>query len=322
MKHSAPDPNPQTHLRRLYVNLMSRPTLPMNRKRSCTASATPPAATSLASEDLWMRVVGASPHGISSEEERKLSQRIQQGDETALHTLVCANLRFAAKLAYKYRGRGLPLADLRQEANYGLLRAARKFDGSLGTRFISYAVWWIRMSILQAMAEQGGSIRIPGGRAADLGHVRKATAQLVLELGRMPTLDEIAARAGIRPDIARDLYLATADPVRFDAPRGAFCDSRTLGEIIPDPGAEPLDDIAARDESDFLEARLSARLTDRQRYVVRRYFGLDGEGGTTLEAIGIALGVSKERIRQIKDDSIRKLRQDPLLASLALQRAA
>ncbi|MFW5951976.1 MAG: sigma-70 family RNA polymerase sigma factor [Gemmatimonadota bacterium] len=243
------------------------------------------------------------------EREVELGRRAREGDQDALDELVRANLRFAISEAKRYQGRGLPLEDLIQEANAGLVRAAQKFDPEAGNKFITYAVWWVRQSIRKALTEQAHSVRLPLGRRAELYKVRKARRELKRELGYPPTRAQIAEETGLTERVVRALQQVGAPEVQLDAPVGPEGDS-AIGERIPlqdddDVGVS----IEGRQARDLVERAL-ADLRERDALIIRRYYGLEGEP-RTLEEIGHELGVSRERVRQLRDRGQKRLREGP-----------
>ena len=217
---------------------------------------------------------------VGPAEEAELARRIHLDDAQARERLICANLRFVVSVAKKYQHLGVPLADLINEGNIGLLRAARRFDETKGVKFISYAVWWIRQAILQALAHQGRPVRIPVGRAAEL-------------------------RRG-----------AIGGSLSLDAPLGVSSET-LLGEVLADETSVAPDDSLHDDALEDTTAAALATLRPRELRVLRRYFGLDHKDPMTLEEIAEGLGVTRERVRQIKDNALRKIRRSPYASALA-----
>lgn len=244
---------------------------------------------------------------IDREEEAALARRIREGDAEALNDLVRANLRFVVSVAKKYQNQGVPLIDLINEGNVGLIRAAHKFDESKGIKFISYAVWWIRQAILQAMAEQSRIVRVPLNRAGALHRIGRRSAALRQELGREPTVEEIAEGLELsREEVAAALSMAQGH-LSLDAPMASGEDTRLL-DYLPDQFAENPEG-AAYDSAlrETVEGVLRS-LDEREAKVLRLYFGLDDQEPMTLEEIGDLLLITRERVRQIKEKALSRLR--------------
>src|SRR6266516_2271660 len=250
--------------------------------------------------DQYLREISQYPL-ITREEEVTLAQRIKRGDEEALDKLVRSNLRFVVSVAKKYQNQGVSLSDLINEGNLGLIRAAHKFDETKGIKFISYAVWWIRQAILQALAEQSRIVRVPLNRAGTLHRIGKRSASLLQELGREPTVEEIAEE-----EVAKTLSIPQAH-LSLDAPLTPGEDNKLL-DYLPDtqnPG--PDDEIFEHALTESIEEVL-ATLKDREAKILRLYFGLEGQEPMTLEEIGSLLGITRERVRQIKEKALARLR--------------
>jgi RNA polymerase primary sigma factor len=255
--------------------------------------------------DLYLKEISAFPL-ISREEEVRLAKEIEAGNEEALETLVRSNLRFVVMVAKKYQNQGVPLADLINEGNMGLIRAARKFDRTRGVKFISYAVWWIRQAILQALAEQGRTIRVPLNRANALHKVGRKYAHLLQELGRKPTPAEIAEALDLsREEVERALALSRAC-ISLDAPLSGNAETR-LHDLDLDVG----DRVETDTDEEALRAAIEeafASLHRREAKILHLYFGLDDQEPMTLEEIGVLLGITRERVRQIKEKALDRLR--------------
>jgi len=256
--------------------------------------------------DQYLREISRYPL-IPQEEEVQLAQRIRLGEPEALDKLVRSNLRFVVSVAKKYQNQGVSLADLINEGNLGLIRAAHKFDETKGIKFISYAVWWIRQAILQALAEQSRIVRVPLNRAGTLHRIGKRSSALLQELGREPTVEEIAEGMDIsEEEVAKTLSISQAH-LSLDAPLTPGEDNKLL-DYLPDttnPG--PDDEIFEHALTESIEEVL-ATLKEREAKILRLYFGLDGAEPKTLEEIGALLGITRERVRQIKEKALARLR--------------
>ncbi len=244
---------------------------------------------------------------LTREEEIDLAQRIRKGEAEALDRLVRSNLRFVVSVAKKYQNQGVALSDLINEGNLGLIRAAHKFDETKGIKFISYAVWWIRQAILQALAEQSRIVRVPLNRAGALHRIGKRSALLLQELGREPTVEELADELDLSEDEVRRTLSLSQTHLSLDAPLTPGEDNRLL-DYLPDqfsPG--PDDETYDRALLDTVEEALGT-LKEREAKILRLYFGLDGQEPMTLEEIGSLLGITRERVRQIKEKALLRLR--------------
>jgi len=246
--------------------------------------------------------------GLSSEAEVAIAKQIKEGDEEALSDLVKANLRFVVSVAKQYQNLGLPLSDLINEGNLGLMIAAKRFDGSKGFKFISYAVWWIRQSILQALAEQSRIVRLPLNRIGELTRVNKVFNKLEQRLGRPPEVDEIADELEVEPGDMELLLRLAQRPVSLETPCDDSEPDRCYGDLIPDDSLPSSDEILSSDE---LKAEISSAmhaLTEGEARVLKMYYGLGGHEPMTLEEIGAYVGRTRERVRQIKEKALQKLR--------------
>ena len=244
---------------------------------------------------------------LDREQEVALARRIHDGDEEALNQLVAANLRFVVSVARRYAGHGVPLADLVTEGNVGLLRAAKRFDETKGVRFISYAVWWVRQSILQALTEGSRIVKIPAGRLEESHRVVRAVRTLEQELGREPTIDEVATELEITPGEVTDALGLRSGWVSLDAPLPEDSGSSML-DLLPDEDLEDAEALAAQAAlRDVVEDGLT-RLPEREADVLRQYFGLDGESPKSLQEIAASLKLTRERTRMIKDRALVRLR--------------
>ncbi|HEY8468824.1 MAG TPA: sigma-70 family RNA polymerase sigma factor [Longimicrobiales bacterium] len=256
--------------------------------------------------DQYLKEISAYPL-LSREEEAELARQIKQGNEEALDKLVRSNLRFVVSVAKKYQNQGVALGDLINEGNLGLIRAARKFDETKGIKFISYAVWWIRQAILQALAEQSRIVRVPLNRAGALHRIGRRSSVLLQELGREPTIEEIAEELELSHEEVQRTLAISQSHLSLDAPITPGEDSRLL-DYLPDqfsPG--PDDETYDRALSTTIEEALGT-LKEREAKILRLYFGLDGQEPMTLEEIGSLLGITRERVRQIKEKALARLR--------------
>jgi RNA polymerase primary sigma factor len=244
---------------------------------------------------------------ITAEEEVKLARRIKQGDAQALEILTKANLRFVVSVAKQYQNQGLTLSDLINEGNLGLIKAAQRFDETRGFKFISYAVWWIRQSILQALAEQSRIVRLPLNKIGSINKINKAYSRLEQEYEREPSQEEIAKLLDLSPDDIKDTLRTNGRHISMDAPLVTGEDG-TLMDVIEDRD-QPHPDQGLINESLRREIeRALVTLTEREADVLRYYFGLNGTIALTLEEIGDKLDLTRERVRQIKEKAIRRLK--------------
>lgn len=245
---------------------------------------------------------------INSEEEVRLAIKIKQGDERALERLTKANLRFVVSVAKQYQNQGLTLADLINEGNVGLIKAARRFDETRGFKFISYAVWWIRQSILQALAEQSRIVRLPLNKVGLTNRISKAYSQLEQEFEREPTAEEIAYVLDIGADEVAATLGSSARHVSMDQPFSEG-EEGSLVDVLANPNAEAADTQLVFNDSLSMEITRSLNtLTERQKEVVRYFFGIGVDHALSLEDIGERYNLTRERVRQIKDKAITKLR--------------
>jgi RNA polymerase primary sigma factor len=258
--------------------------------------------------DQYLRDISIYPL-ISREEEVSLAQKIRLHDQEALDKLVRSNLRFVVSVAKKYQNQGVSLSDLINEGNLGLIRAAHKFDDTKGIKFISYAVWWIRQSILQALAEQSRIVRVPLNRAGALHRIGKRASTLLQELGRQPTHLEIAEGLDITEEEVAKTMLISQVHLSLDAPMTPGEDNRLLDYLPDNTNRTPDEQTFEKALSEAIEESL-AGLKERESKILRLYFGLDGEDPMTLEDIGTLLGITRERVRQIKEKALLKLRHN------------
>jgi len=246
---------------------------------------------------------------ISAQDEEDLARRIRRGDAMAMNLLVGANLRFVVSVAKQYQNQGISLADLINEGNLGLIKAALKFDETKGFKFISYAVWWIRQSILQALAEQSRIVRLPQNRVGFTNKVSKASQQLEQEFEREPTDEEVAELLNV--DV-QEVFSVTSNAQRhlsMDSPMGEDGEEHTLVDVLQNHNAESADAHLNHYESLRYEVRRSLHtLTERQKDIICFYFGIGVDEALSLDDIGMRFNLTRERVRQIKDKAINKLK--------------
>jgi len=245
---------------------------------------------------------------VTAEEEVELARKIKDGDQAALERLVGANLRFVVSVSKQYQNQGLSLPDLINEGNVGLIKAAQRFDETRGFKFISYAVWWIRQSILQALAEQARIVRLPLNKIGNINKINRMFSELEQKHEREPTADEIAEALGLGESDVKDGMFNSSRHVSMDAPlidgeEGSMIDVMK-SETSPNP-----DDVLIHESLKKEIERTLATLTPRESDVVRLFFGLDGKPAMTLEEIGEKFDLTRERVRQIKEKALRRLKQ-------------
>ncbi|MBN2669374.1 MAG: sigma-70 family RNA polymerase sigma factor [Bacteroidales bacterium] len=246
---------------------------------------------------------------ITAEEEVDLARKIKEGDGVALERLVKANLRFVVSVAKQYQNQGLTLPDLINEGNVGLIKAAERFDETRGFKFISYAVWWIRQSILSALAEQARIVRLPLNKIGSINKINKTFSELEQKLQRVPSVQEIAAALEISPQDVKDALNNTTRHLSMDAPIGNSEDESSMYDVLQSSDL-PKPDNALADESLKIEIeRVLSTISQREGEIIKRYYGLNGYHQHTLEEIGIELDLTRERVRQIKEKALRRLKQ-------------
>lgn len=254
---------------------------------------------------------------ISPDEEVELAQKIKLGDQIALDRLVRANLRFVVSVAKQYQNQGLSLADLINEGNVGLIKAAQRFDETKGFKFISYAVWWIRQAILQAVAEQSRMVRLPLNQVGMLSRVKKTASYLEQLYQRKPTIKEIADELDMPEDKVETILKINSKEVSMDAPVSNDDDMTFIDTMVPEDNNDTDKKIVSESESAAIKRSLSV-LNEKERQVIIRYFGLDADSHSyTLEEIGYMMDMTRERVRQVKDKALKKLR---LRSKKSLQR--
>ena len=253
---------------------------------------------------------------LTPQQEIAIAKLVRAGNQEAMQELVKRNLRFVISVAKKYQNRGLPLTDLIGEGNVGLLTAARKFDPDQGVKFISYAVWWIRQAILASLARQGRTVRVPLNRTADLSRIVRTAETLRQELRREPTPEEIAKSTGLSLEVVQSLAALNTAEVRLDAPLDPEGDRSLIERFIAGDQADTEDEAMDRFLTDEIDGALTT-LPPRDAKVLRLYFGLDGGREHTLEEIGGMLGVTRERVRQLRDRALKRLREGDVGRALA-----
>ncbi len=261
-----------------------------------------------ASLDKYLQEIGRVEL-ISADEEVELARRIREGDRTALERLTKANLRFVVSVSKQYQNQGLALPDLINEGNLGLIKAAERFDETRGFKFISYAVWWIRQSILQALAEQARIVRLPLNKIGTINKINKAFSELEQRFERPPSAEELAEFLECTPDEIKQSLANNGRHVSMDAPlvEGDESSSSMYDVLVNDTLPGPEKELVAESLRKDIERSLST-LTSREGDVVRLYYGLNGKHPMTLEEIGERFDLTRERVRQIKEKAIRRLK--------------
>jgi len=245
---------------------------------------------------------------ITADEEVMLAQRIKDGDEIALNKLVKANLRFVVSVSKQYQNQGLSLPDLINEGNVGLIKAARRFDETRGFKFISYAVWWIRQSILQALAEQSRIVRLPLNQVGSINRIKKTISLLEQEYNRPPTHDEIANYLEIPVSSVKSALRISNRSVSIDAPISNEDDSASMVDFITSDDAIASDDMLINESLQKEIKRSLDTLSEKERSILNLYYGIGMNHGLTLDEIGDKFDLTRERVRQIKEKAIRRLK--------------
>ncbi len=245
---------------------------------------------------------------LTTDEEVELAQRIRKGDKRALERLTKANLRFVVSVAKQYQNQGLSLPDLINEGNVGLIKAAEKFDETRGFKFISYAVWWIRQSILQAIAEQSRLVRLPLNQVGSVNKIARELNRFEQEHERKPSVDEIAERVDLPEDKIADAMKANSRHVSMDAPIADGEDSSMIDFLAGDSSNTDRELVTESLKAEV--SRILKLLTDKEQKVVRAFFGIDGSPEMTLDEIGEKYNLTRERVRQIKEKALRRLRHN------------
>ncbi len=259
-----------------------------------------------ASLDKYLQEIGKEDL-ITADEEVELARRIRAGDEIALEKLTKANLRFVVSVAKQYQNQGLSLPDLINEGNVGLIKAARRFDETRGFKFISYAVWWIRQSILQALAEQSRIVRLPLNQVGSLNKIKKVTSKLEQEYERLPSATEIAKEMEVSEQKIDSAMKISTRYVSVDAPLIADEDTRLIDVMVPSDAPSTDEELMRESLGKEIQRSLST-LSEKERDVINLYYGIGMSHGWTLEEIGAKFDLTRERVRQIKEKAIRRLR--------------
>ena len=245
---------------------------------------------------------------INAEEEVELARRIKQGDQLALEKLTRANLRFVVSVAKQYQNQGLSLPDLINEGNLGLIKAAQRFDETRGFKFISYAVWWIRQSILQAIAEHSRIVRLPLNQVGSLNKLNKAFSKLEQQFEREPTEEELAQQLGLAEDKVKDSIQISGRHISMDAPLVSGEES-TLYDVMVNSDSPKADRDLLKESLQMEIERTLDTLSEREKEIIKLYFGIGMNHGLTIDEIGEKFDLTRERVRQIKEKALKRLRQ-------------
>ena len=244
---------------------------------------------------------------LSAEEEVELARKVRNGDNLALEKLIKANLRFVVSVSKQYQNQGLSLPDLINEGNLGLIKAAKRFDETRGFKFISYAVWWIRQSILQALAEQARIVRLPLNKIGSINKINRALSELEQKYEREPSIDEIAKAIELAPGDIKDAMRSSGRHISMDAPLTEDEDGDMYEVLLSDESPSPDGNLLNDSLRKEIERALSS-LTEREANIIKLYFGLNGKHPYTLEEIGEEFSLTRERVRQIKEKAIKRLK--------------
>jgi RNA polymerase primary sigma factor len=284
-------------------------TEPVSPDRNGAAEPRSPESGQASTLEMYLREIGRVKL-LTPAEEIALARRIKKGDASAREHMIKANLRLVVKIARDYAGLGLPLLDLINEGNIGLIKGVERFDPGKGAKLSTYAAWWIKQAIKRALADQSKTIRLPIHVVDKVSHIRKAEFKLGEALDREPTDEEIGAEVGLTPARVREYREASRSTVSLDAPLGNSADeeSNSISEIVPDAGAAAPFDHAVKESDTKLVKEVFETLSSRERMVLTMRFGLKDDAPRTLEAISERFGLTRERIRQIQNEALKKLR--------------
>lgn len=260
-----------------------------------------------ASLDMYLQDIGRVEL-ITAQEEVTLAQKIKQGDQQALDKLVKANLRFVVSVSKQYQNQGLSLPDLINEGNFGLIKAAQRFDETRGFKFISYAVWWIRQSILQALAEQSRIVRLPLNKIGAINKINKTMSMLEQDLEREPSFDELSEVLDMLPQDISDTMRNNSRHMSMDAPLSAHEDGGTMYDLLKNEASQNPDKQLLSESLQLEIYRALGTLTEREADVIKLFFGLGGKHPHSLEEIGEKFELTRERVRQIKEKAVRRLK--------------
>jgi len=260
-----------------------------------------------ASLDMYLQEIGRVEL-ITAQDEVTLAQRIRAGDQEALDKLVRANLRFVVSVSKQYQNQGLSLPDLINEGNIGLIKAAQRFDETRGFKFISYAVWWIRQSILQALAEQSRIVRLPLNKIGAINKINKTLSKLEQDLEREPSYEEVSELLQMAPQDISDTMRNQSRHLSMDAPLGNAEDGGNLYDLLTNESSQNPDKLLVRESLQMEIYRSLSTLTEREADVVKLFFGLSGRHSHSLEEIAEKVGLTRERVRQIKEKAVRRLK--------------
>jgi len=260
-----------------------------------------------ASLDMYLQDIGRVEL-INPQDEVLLAQKIKQGDQRALDRLVKANLRFVVSVSKQYQNQGLSLPDLINEGNIGLIKAAQRFDETRGFKFISYAVWWIRQSILQALAEQSRIVRLPLNKIGAINRINKTISKLEQDLEREPSFEELSNELEMMPQEIVDIMRNSGRHMSMDAPLSTTEEGGTMYDLMRNEASQNPDRTLMGESLQLEILRSLATLTEREADVVKLFFGLEGKHPHSLEEIGEKFGLTRERVRQIKEKAVRRLK--------------